>query len=87
MLPEIDFRYQKQLEQEEESYQQQRRRLYNEVQDEKDRLSSNASRQRQELDTLRRQVEDTHRQALSAMKEQFDKAKEEQDRRHAVSSL
>ncbi|XP_076449494.1 centrosomal protein of 131 kDa-like isoform X2 [Babylonia areolata] len=75
-------RYEKQLQQEEEAYQQQRRRLYNEVQDEKDRLASNASRQRQELDALRRQLEDSHRLALSAMKEQFEKAKEEQERRH-----
>ena len=78
-------RYEKQLQQEEEAYQQQRRRLYNEVQDEKDRLSSNATRQRQELDALRRQLEDSHRLALSAMKEQFEKAREEQERRHTVS--
>ncbi|KAK7111870.1 centrosomal protein of 131 kDa-like [Littorina saxatilis] len=77
-------RYEKQLQQEEEAYQQQRRRLYNEVQDEKDRLSSNATRQRSELDALRRQLEDSHRLALSATKEQFEKAKEEQDRRHAM---
>ena len=55
------------------------------MQDEKDRLASNASRQRQELDALRRQLEDSHRLALSAMKEQFEKAREEQERRHAVS--
>ena len=81
----LSHRYEKQLQQEEEAFQQQRRRLYNEVQDEKDRLASNASRQRQELDALRRQLEDSHRLALSAMKEQFEKAREEQERRHAVS--
>lgn len=78
------LRYEKQLQQEEEAFQQQRRRLHSEVQDEKERLATNASRQRQELDSLRRQLEDSHRQALVAMKEQFEKAREEQERRHSV---
>lgn len=80
-------RYEKQLQQEEEAFQQQRRRLYSEVQDEKDRIATNASRQRQELDSLRHQLEDTHRQALTAMKEEFEKAREEQERRHLVTAL
>ncbi|KAK7506382.1 hypothetical protein BaRGS_00002494 [Batillaria attramentaria] len=52
------------------------------VQEEKDRVATSASRQRQELDTLRRQLEDSHRVALNAMREQFEKAREEQERRH-----
>ncbi|XP_067670950.1 centrosomal protein of 131 kDa-like [Haliotis asinina] len=77
-------RYEKQLQQEEESYQQQRRRLHAEVQEEKERLSQQAARQRTELDKLQRQLEDSHSMALDAMKSDFEKAREEQDRRHAI---
>ncbi|KAL8567610.1 hypothetical protein ACOMHN_054423 [Nucella lapillus] len=77
-------RYEKQLQQEEDAFQQQRRRLYSEVQEEKDRLAHNAARQRQELDGLRRQLEDAHRSAIAAVKDQFTKAREEQDRRHTT---
>ncbi|XP_064600746.1 centrosomal protein of 131 kDa-like isoform X2 [Liolophura sinensis] len=75
-------RFEKQLQQEEEAYQQQRRRLHSEVQDEKERLAQQAARQRSELDKLQRQLEDSHRQALEAMKSEFEKAREEQERRH-----
>jgi 5-azacytidine-induced protein 1 len=78
-------RYEKQLQQEEEAYQQQRRRLFSEIQNEKDILSANASRQKQELDTLRRQVEDSHRLELSTIRERFERERDEQDRRHQVS--
>lgn len=40
----------KQLALEEQSYQQQRRRLYAEIQDEKERIAEQARRQRKELD-------------------------------------
>ena len=41
------------MEQEEQAYQQQRRRLYSEVQEEKERIALQAQRQRQELDDAR----------------------------------
>ncbi|RUS74495.1 hypothetical protein EGW08_017746 [Elysia chlorotica] len=75
-------RYEKQLQQEEEAFQQQRRRLYQEVHEEKDRVAAQASRQRSELEKLQQQLEDSHRHALTAMREQFDQARGEQDRRH-----
>ncbi|XP_021358763.1 centrosomal protein of 131 kDa-like [Mizuhopecten yessoensis] len=75
-------RYEKEIQNEEEAYQQQRRRLYTEVQEEKDRVAQQASRQRTELDKLQRQLEDSHRHALNAMKSEFEKAREEQERRH-----
>ena len=58
-----------------------------EVQEEKDRLSQQASRQRAELDKLQHDLQDKHSYALEAMKSEFDKAREEQERRHAVSGL
>ena len=42
------FRYEKQLEQEEQAYQQQRRRLYADVQEEKERLSDQMQKLKQE---------------------------------------
>uniref|UniRef100_A0A4W3JYT0 Centrosomal protein 131 n=1 Tax=Callorhinchus milii TaxID=7868 RepID=A0A4W3JYT0_CALMI len=76
----------KQLEQEEHSLQQQRRRLYAEVAEEKERLNQNAVRQRAELEELRRQLESNCSLATKALREEFDKTKEEQERRHQVES-
>uniref|UniRef100_UPI00398EE44B centrosomal protein of 131 kDa isoform X2 n=1 Tax=Pristiophorus japonicus TaxID=55135 RepID=UPI00398EE44B len=75
-------RYEKQLEQEEQAIQQQRRRLYAEVAEEKERLNQQAARQRAELDELRRQLEENCSLVTKALKEEFEKAKEEQERRH-----
>ena len=79
------FRYEKELQNEEDAYQQQRRRLYAEVQEEKERVASQASRQRTELDKLQRQLEDSHAHALTVMKQEYEKSREEQERRHSVS--
>ncbi|XP_033630551.1 centrosomal protein of 131 kDa-like [Asterias rubens] len=75
-------RYEKQLEQEEAAYQQQRRRLYADIQEEKERLADQAKRQRQEMDRLTLQMEDNNRKGLGAMKEEFEQARDEQERRH-----
>nr|XP_005988104.1 PREDICTED: centrosomal protein of 131 kDa isoform X2 [Latimeria chalumnae] len=75
-------RYEKQLEQEEQALQQQRRRMYAEVAEEKERLAQQAARQRAELDELRQQLEDNSSLATRALKEEFQKAKEEQEKRH-----
>ena len=77
--------YEKQLQQEEEAYQQQRRRLYAEVQEEKERQAQQASRQRLELDRLQRQLEDSHTASSGALKHEYEKAREEQDKRHQVT--
>uniref|UniRef100_A0ABM5FN80 Centrosomal protein of 131 kDa isoform X7 n=1 Tax=Pogona vitticeps TaxID=103695 RepID=A0ABM5FN80_9SAUR len=75
-------RYEKQLEQEEQVLQQQRRRLYSEVAEEKERLNQQAARQRAELEDLRRQLEENSSVVTKALKEEYEKGKEEQDRRH-----
>ncbi|KAM8947487.1 centrosomal protein of 131 kDa isoform 2-T2 [Pelodytes ibericus] len=75
-------RYEKQLVQEEQSLQEQRRRLYSEVSDEKERLNQQAARQRAELDDLRRQLEENCSLTTRVLKEEYDKGKEEQERRH-----
>jgi 5-azacytidine-induced protein 1 len=76
--------YENQLQQEEEAYQQQRRRLYTEVQEEKDRHAHQASRQRAELDRLQRQLEEAHSASSTALKMEYEKAREEQEKRHMV---
>ncbi|KAG8129205.1 hypothetical protein E2320_015973 [Naja naja] len=77
-------RYEKQLEQEEQSLQQQRRRLYSEVAEEKERLNQQAARQRAELEDLRRQLEENNSIVTKTLKEEYEKGKEEQERRHQV---
>ena len=63
----------------------QRRRLYAEVQEEKERVASQAAKQRSDLDTLQRQLEDAHTHSVSVMRQEYEKARDEQERRHAVS--
>ncbi|XP_069606873.1 centrosomal protein of 131 kDa isoform X4 [Ranitomeya imitator] len=77
-------RYEKQLTHEEQSLQEQRRRLYSEVSEEKERLKQQATRQRAELDELRKQLEDNCALATRVLKEEYEKSKEEQDRRHQI---
>ncbi|XP_013926893.1 PREDICTED: centrosomal protein of 131 kDa [Thamnophis sirtalis] len=77
-------RYEKQLEQEEQSLHQQRRRLYSEVAEEKERLNQQAARQRAELEDLRRQLEENNSIVTKALKQEYEKGKEEQERRHQV---
>ncbi|CAL8305606.1 unnamed protein product [Boreogadus saida] len=77
-------RYEQQLQEEEMSLQQQRRRLYKEVSEEKERLSQLAARQRAELEDLRRTLEDNSSLACHALREELERSREEQERRHQV---
>ncbi len=58
-----------------------------EVQEEKDRVASAASRQRGELEKLQRGLEDTHRHALEAMREELEQARDQQEKRHKVGVI
>ncbi|NXN06696.1 CP131 protein, partial [Indicator maculatus] len=78
----VPHRCEQQLEQEEQALQQQRRRLYAEVAEEKERLSQQAARQRAEVEELRRQLEASSSAVTRALKEEYTKEKEEQERRH-----
>ncbi|KAM3923912.1 centrosomal protein of 131 kDa isoform 2-T2 [Leptodactylus fuscus] len=77
-------RFEKQLVQEEQSLQDQRRRLFSEVSEEKERLQQQAARQRAELDELRKQLEENCALATRVLKEEYEKSKEEQERRHQI---
>ncbi|XP_075297169.1 centrosomal protein of 131 kDa isoform X3 [Opisthocomus hoazin] len=75
-------RCEQQLEQEEQALEQQRRRLYAEVAEEKERLSQQAARQRAEAEELRQQLEASSSAVARALKEEYTKEKEQQERRH-----
>ncbi|XP_053727465.1 centrosomal protein of 131 kDa isoform X3 [Synchiropus splendidus] len=78
----IKQRFEKQLQEEELSFQQQRRRLYKEVSEEKERLAQLAGRQRAELEQLRRQLEESSSVSGRVLREELDKNREELERRH-----
>ncbi|XP_041341716.1 centrosomal protein of 131 kDa isoform X9 [Pyrgilauda ruficollis] len=75
-------RCEQQLEQEEQALELQRRRLYAEVAEEKERLSQQAARQRAEAEELRRQLEANSSALTRALRDEYTKEKEEQERRH-----
>ncbi|NXS86259.1 CP131 protein, partial [Erpornis zantholeuca] len=75
-------RCEQQLEQEEQALELQRRRLYAEVAEEKERLSQQAARQRAEAEELRRQLEANSLALTRALRDEYGKEKEEQERRH-----
>ncbi|XP_057572715.1 centrosomal protein of 131 kDa isoform X16 [Hippopotamus amphibius kiboko] len=77
-------RFEQHLEQEQRALQQQRRRLYNEVAEEKERLGQQAARQRAELDELRQQLEESSSAGGRALRAEFEKGREEQERRHQM---
>ncbi|XP_068920184.1 centrosomal protein of 131 kDa isoform X2 [Petaurus breviceps papuanus] len=77
-------RYQQHLEEEEQALQQQRRRLYSEVAEEKERLNQQAARQRAELEKLKQQLEENSCVVTRALREEYEKGREEQERRHQL---
>ena len=77
--------YEKQLQAEEEAYQQARRRLYQEIQEEKERLAQQASRQRQEIDKVTLDQEQSHNRVLDNLRAEYDKAAQDKDSKHKVS--
>ncbi|KAM4824233.1 centrosomal protein of 131 kDa isoform 2-T3 [Urocitellus parryii] len=79
-------RFEQHLEQEQRALEQQRRRLYSEVAEERERLSQQAARQRAELEELRQQLEDSSSALTRALRTEFEKGQEEQERRHQVPS-
>ncbi|XP_077595448.1 centrosomal protein of 131 kDa isoform X2 [Stigmatopora nigra] len=74
--------FQKQLREEELSLQEYRRRLQKDAADEKDRLERQADRQRSEMEELRRRMEENSCVAGRVFRQELDKTREEQERRH-----
>uniref|UniRef100_A0ABI7ZU77 Centrosomal protein 131 n=1 Tax=Felis catus TaxID=9685 RepID=A0ABI7ZU77_FELCA len=76
--------FEQHVEQEQRALQQQRRRLYGEVAEEKERLGQQAARQRAELEELRQQLEESSAAEGRALRAEFEKGREEQERRHQM---
>ncbi|CAF0875616.1 unnamed protein product [Adineta steineri] len=76
-------KYEKAIRDEEKSFVEQRRRLYTEIEDEKNRQAELATRQRADLDKLRRDIEENHRTAADAAKREYEAIRLEAERRHA----
>ena len=72
------------MQQENEELQKARRRLYADVEEQKERLAQQESRNRAELDRLKRQLEDQTNHSTDAMRKEYEKARDEQERRHEV---
>ncbi|XP_037680722.1 centrosomal protein of 131 kDa-like, partial [Choloepus didactylus] len=77
-------RLEQHLAQEQQALQQQRHRLYSEVAEEKERLGQQAARQRAELEELRQQLEESSSAASRALRAEFERGREEQERRHQM---
>ncbi|XP_067224787.1 centrosomal protein of 131 kDa isoform X3 [Chanodichthys erythropterus] len=77
-------RFEKQLQEEENALQQQRRRLYKEVSEEKERITQLAARQHAELEDVRKQLEENSSLAGRVLREELEKSRDEQERRHQV---
>ncbi|XP_051927729.1 centrosomal protein of 131 kDa isoform X2 [Hippocampus zosterae] len=75
-------KFEKQLQEEEISLQQHRKRIHKEVADEKERLAQLAARQHSEMEELRRRMEENSCIAGRVFREELDKTREEQERRH-----
>ncbi|CAF0986557.1 unnamed protein product, partial [Brachionus calyciflorus] len=75
-------RYEKSLEEEEKSFLEQRRRLYAEVEEEKNRLAEQASFQRKELDRLRRMLEENNLSTIDTIKKEYTNAQAELEKKH-----
>lgn len=77
-------RYEKQVQQEEEAFQNERRRLYSEIEAEKKRLASQSLREQSEVDRLQQQLQNNHQQLLQTNKEEFDKNLADLEKKHKV---
>lgn len=77
-------RYEKQIQQEEEAFQNERRRLYSEIEAEKKRLASQSLREHNEVDRLQQQLQNAHQQLLQTTKEEFDKSLADHEKRHKI---
>ncbi|CAF3257431.1 unnamed protein product, partial [Rotaria sp. Silwood2] len=75
-------KYEKAIRDEEKSFTEQRRRLFTEIEDEKNRQAELATKQRADLDKLRHDIEENHRTAVDAAKREYEAIRLEQDRRH-----
>lgn len=78
-------RYEKSLEDEEKSFLEQRRRLYAEIEEEKNRIAEQGAAQRKELDRLRKMLEENNLNTIETIRKEYQAAQAEADAKHQVS--
>ena len=77
-------RYEKSLQDEEKSFLEQRRRLYAEIEEEKNRLAEVAAQQRKELDKQKRMLEENNFNAIEAIRKEYADNQKETEKKHQV---
>ncbi|CAF1478867.1 unnamed protein product [Adineta ricciae] len=76
-------KYEKSLRDEEKSYNEQKHRLYAEIEEEKNRQADIAAKQRADIDKLRRDIEENHRRVVEVNKREYESIRLEQEQRYA----
>lgn len=77
-------RYEKSLQDEEKSFLEQRRRLYAEIEEEKNRLAEVAAQQRKELDKQKRMLDENNFNAIEAIRKEYADNQKETEKKHQV---
>jgi 5-azacytidine-induced protein 1 len=80
-------RYEKSLEDEEKSFLEQRRRLYAEIEEEKNRIAEQGAFQRREFDRLKKTLEENNLSSIEKYKKEYEFNKAELDAKHQVCLL
>lgn len=80
-------RYEKSLQDEEKSFLEQRRRLYAEIEEEKNRLAEVAAQQRKELDKQKRMLEENNFNAIEAIRKEYADNQKETEKKHQVMCI
>lgn len=79
-------RYEKSLEDEEKSFLEQRRRLYAEIEEEKNRIAENGATQRKELDRLKKMLEENNLNSIETIRREYQASQAEAEAKHQVIS-
>lgn len=79
-------RYEKSLEDEEKSFLEQRRRLYAEIEEEKNRIAENGATQRKELDRLKKMLEENNLNSIETIRREYQASQAEAEAKHHVIS-
>ena len=80
-------RYEKSLEDEEKSFLEQRRRLYAEIEEEKNRIAEQGAAQRRELDRLKKSLEENNLNSIETIRKEYLASHAEADAKHQVTCL
>ena len=78
-------RYEKSLEEEEKSFLEQRRRLYAEIEEEKNRIAEQGASQRRELDRLKKSLEENNLNSIETIRKEYLASHSEVEARHQVN--